>query len=78
LLDEFKRATGQNLKDHFDFENDEILQFLKAKPGMFQIEGNVIRPKEYRESQEFTVKPKCAPKRKGNEEDSTRDIIILD
>lgn len=36
---EFKRATGHSLNDYFEFEKDEMRQFLAKKPNMFKIDS---------------------------------------
>lgn len=62
ILDEFKRSTCVALSDHYEFEANELMAFLKQHPNMFEIDssnggaGNgVVRSLDFDEVAEFNV-----------------------
>lgn len=54
---EFQKATGHHLQDYFEFERDELRQFLQKKPGMFKVNEQTgeVRAIPYDEKQEFKI-----------------------
>ena len=58
---EFVKATGQKIGDYFVLKEGELLEFLKNRPRMFQIEEipgrktKIVLPLEYCVSSEFKL-----------------------
>lgn len=76
-VQEFKKATGHNLQDHFEFEKDELRQFLLKKPGMFEVAASgEVRALDYDEHKEFSLGNQGRSKKQGD--DQRHEVIALD
>ena len=55
-VEHFKKATTHSLTDHFEFQEDEMRQFLDIKKGMFKgdADGYYQALQTYDESKEFS------------------------